>query len=594
MFEKLNREVTSPTMDRLTLRLAMLVVPMVLFRPVGLNVARWLCMASTATASLFEPSGRPSQIGSKPKAQRPERQNHAAESRTDSPILISQIVASSIAKESRAPNGNDASVVVTDNALTGTQSQRIDAPRPNELRGPQGFGHLLQVSIPAIGFGPDAEHAAPADPTQSGADAFCHTTTTSNKPDLKGEQLTRRPAFAENDEECTPSPREMSPTMADSPKTANANSTVRSIPAQALESPLPKATAQPDEHVGDLGESQKQDSLDASGEWKRIDLRGIVAQPDHLMPEMVSTPVVEPQASRAALEQARLALQSGLSLARRRAYYSARARFVEVLRIVAQSLDEQALTNRHARSLANGMSALREAGDFLPSASVLEGEMNLDGIVAAHRTPILQDVDLTNLATTRCLQEYLAYAEQELTRATGNQPVTSQALFALAKLQTLSASSQQPIQIRVARAITLYQAALVADSKNFYAANELGVLLARYGQFEDARRALQHCLRVSPQEVAWRNLADVHERLGEHQLARLALREAAIVAQRHATTELPANHPTRPEIDWVDPKTFASIQSRTWDHQAASNDSVPEGTTRRQATTNHPGIPRIR
>ena len=67
-----------------------------------------------------------------------------------------------------------------------------------------------------------------------------------------------------------------------------------------------------------------------------------------------------------------------------------------------------------------------------------------------------------------------------------------------------------------------YQAALLADDRNFRAGNELGVLLAKCGKLERAKQMFLRSLAISPQPATWHNLAKIHERLGETKLAAAA------------------------------------------------------------------------
>ena len=74
--------------------------------------------------------------------------------------------------------------------------------------------------------------------------------------------------------------------------------------------------------------------------------------------------------------------------------------------------------------------------------------------------------------------------------------------------------------------MTLYQAAVLAEPKNFLAANELGVLLAENGNLARARELLAHSARLYPAAVTLQNLAAVHVRLGEREQADQALAKA--------------------------------------------------------------------
>ena len=81
------------------------------------------------------------------------------------------------------------------------------------------------------------------------------------------------------------------------------------------------------------------------------------------------------------------------------------------------------------------------------------------------------------------------------------------------------------------------------DQTNSLAINELGVLLARCGQLEDAAQVLTQGLSIAPQPQMWHNLAMIHEKLGNAALAPKdrRQRDALAAAQRAKGEELPAS-----------------------------------------------------
>ena len=302
------------------------------------------------------------------------------------------------------------------------------------------------------------------------------------------------------------------------------------------------------------------DSLptDASARWSPIDLRNLEiskAPPRHFERRRS----VATQASPSDTLLAQDALRLGFDLARRRAFYSARARFVEALRIVSRSLDEQSASTEHATALRRGLAAFHEAADFFPRSNKPDQDVNLRSVAAGHETPIFNHVDTAGLTPEQGLREYLSFAEQELARGLGHDPIAAQALYGLGRLQTHpEANAAAPGHVQARRAITLYQAALIIDSRNYSAANELGVLLARHGQFEQAVRALRHCVALSPQATAWKNLAAVHEQMGQREQARLARREASTAA---SSSQRGMSVAPGPSVQWVDAEAFASMPS---------------------------------
>jgi hypothetical protein len=242
---------------------------------------------------------------------------------------------------------------------------------------------------------------------------------------------------------------------------------------------------------------------------------------------------IAPGALAAVEGKARQRLSTAFSLARRGAIYSARAELIGALRMIAQALDAQQRTNDHSRALAAGLQALREVDDFLPQRAQMAADVDLAHIVSGHRTLVLKDADLDRLTSLEAAQRYYTFAQQQFVAAGGGAPSTSLALFGLGKLQNGSpASGSDDETSSRAQAMVFYQAALMVDGRNFLAANELGVLLARFEHWEDARRVLQFGLSVDSQPALWRNLATVHRHLGEHELARLAQLEAGRAERR--------------------------------------------------------------
>ena len=238
-------------------------------------------------------------------------------------------------------------------------------------------------------------------------------------------------------------------------------------------------------------------------------------------------------------------------LAQRGMLYAARAELIQSLQLVAQALDVQRGTSAHASALASGLQALEEAQDFAPAPG-RHAPLNVAEITRAHQTPVLKEAE--DLSPVIAQQQYLAYAQSQLALATGNEAVASLTLFRLGKLQMAMAQHDaDPQMLHGPQAMVFYQAALAADDRNYLAANELGVLMARYGQLQEARRLLVHSVSIQPHVEAWHNLSVVHQRLGETDLATRAAHERELLAQRSPSTSLASGN-----VQWVDAKTFAA------------------------------------
>ena len=272
--------------------------------------------------------------------------------------------------------------------------------------------------------------------------------------------------------------------------------------------------------------------------------------------------------------QAQHAVQLGFELIQRRAHYSARARFIQALRVVSRSLDDQTFTTRHTSALRKALAAYEEAVDFYPTSAKPDEDVNLYMILGGHKTPVLAKADATRLTPRQCVREYMAYAEQEFTLALGNDGFASQALYGLGRLEASqeTASTSAP-QVRANRSLMLYQTAMLIDQRNYAAANELGVLLARYGKYDNAIAALQHCVKFSPEPTAWKNLANIYRRVGNHSQARMADARVHQTMARKPGTPFVAN---QTKVEWVRPESFVAMN-------ANSNMQVTRATTAPQA-----------
>jgi tetratricopeptide (TPR) repeat protein len=242
-----------------------------------------------------------------------------------------------------------------------------------------------------------------------------------------------------------------------------------------------------------------------------------------------------------------------LTMAQRGMLFSARAELLKALQWIAQGLDAEQGGNVHASALAAGLTALDEAAEFQALQAQAADARAVVAIAGRHRTPLLRGEQQTLVSPAQAQQQYLAYARSQLALAVGGLPEASQTLHQLGRLQTgLNATASGSEAMSVPRAMVYHQAALAIDPANHLAANELGVLLARCGQLAEARRLLLQSVSVRPHAEAWHNLAVVHRRLGEADLAKRAEHEWELA--RRAGRESRA---TDAGFQWVDPKAFA-------------------------------------
>jgi tetratricopeptide (TPR) repeat protein len=285
---------------------------------------------------------------------------------------------------------------------------------------------------------------------------------------------------------------------------------------------------------------------------------------------------------RAVNGRANTTIRNAFSLAQRGATYSARVEMIEALRMIAEALDMRDGTRQHSDALKRGFVALDEADDFQQRG--LAAELNLEVLVAGHQTPVLKEADLSNITPLVGLQKYLTYAQTQLAAAAGEQPTASLALYGLGRLQMDMAEADDA---GLPGAIVFHQAAVTTDSMNYKAANELGVLLARYGQYEPARQMLAHSVRVCPQAESWRNLSKIHEQLGENDLARRAIHESQLAARGVAGRNV--------GVRWVDPAALAgTIETNPGGVPAAqAREVTPPSPSRNVTREGNEGLMRL-
>ena len=262
----------------------------------------------------------------------------------------------------------------------------------------------------------------------------------------------------------------------------------------------------------------------------------------------------------AVVVQAESLVRRAFSLAEKGALYSARAEFLQAIQAISKALDARYGQPAHSRTLAEALQAIREADDFASkdTAAVAAAGLDVAALVRSHRTPVLKSHDCSTTPAVVAMQHYYRYAQQQLVRAAGGIPAASQALYGVGKVyMALADQSSTWERLHGPKAMAFHQAAQLADPNNYLAANELGALLARFGRLREARDVLQYCVMVHPVPDAWHNLAVVHERLGEFDLAGLARGELWRAQQGSPLPSSPAGGAAASFVQWVDPATFS-------------------------------------
>jgi len=262
--------------------------------------------------------------------------------------------------------------------------------------------------------------------------------------------------------------------------------------------------------------------------------------------------------------QAQAHIDYALNLAERGAVQSAQAEFIMALDLIADALDADAKseTRAHARAAQAGLTALEETKDFVPADTPHDIQLNVAQLAATHKTPVLANIDTSRMSRAEALQRYHTYATQQLAFAGGRSTIASSALYGLgraASITTAGASTRNPVA--APNAMALFQAALLIDPQNYMASNELGVLMARYGDLEGAANQLKHSLSIKPQVETWHNLATVYRRMDQPEKAEMAETERTKLAaerKRAGIAEGSADFGSRPTLQWVDADTFAA------------------------------------
>lgn len=305
----------------------------------------------------------------------------------------------------------------------------------------------------------------------------------------------------------------------------------------------------------------------ATGPWPGVAPDAMAysrSAPAVLPPGTLASPLPATQAPGKRSEQLELIAREADShsryafeLANRGAVYAARAELTAALRLVAQGLDGEERTTAHSRALTAGLTALKEVEDFVPNPSRLEGDLNLAAIVASHRTPVLRDAPIDGLTALNAMQQYLTFCQEQLAAACGREVAGSMTLYGLGKLHALLAGRQnEAVRAAAPKAMAFYQASLLVYPRNYMASNDLGVLLARAGRYQDARLALEHSVAIYRQEENWQNLAGVYRHLGQWPQAQYAEQQLAAIRLEKSGRAGGTSTATGP-VQWVDPSVMA-------------------------------------
>ncbi|MCA9178083.1 MAG: hypothetical protein KDB14_26650 [Planctomycetales bacterium] len=275
------------------------------------------------------------------------------------------------------------------------------------------------------------------------------------------------------------------------------------------------------------------------------------------LPAIVDSPTVRQALAQVEPRVAEL-VSAGMDAGRRNAAFTARDKMLDALQLLAQTADLASGSPARRARLERGILAVEESADFArggPADAVLPASR----IVAKHRSQIVSEARAAELSHLSLQRDYLEFAQASLAAVAMGSPAGSQALLGYAKY-FLGRAAAEGMHREGPRAVALCQAALMVDPANHGAANELGALFAQYGRLPEAREMLLRSLRSKPTIAGWHNLAVVHDRLGETQLAELARGEQQKLYQLEQSTH---------QVGWVDKQVFAGTYSGSADVPSA-------------------------
>jgi len=288
--------------------------------------------------------------------------------------------------------------------------------------------------------------------------------------------------------------------------------------------------------VANLEPTPEKDVRAILGSFDHETMQSVIAADENLESH---SPSIKIGISQADAQKAVHNIEYGKSLSRRGAAYAARQEFYSSLRILAQSHDKQAGGTAYTQALRNGIVAIKEAQDFIVTDTESQIGLRVPSVIETHSTKIISDELAKGMTAIEAAQRYFAYASHQLSRCGGHNVVAAEALYCLGKLHSVQANSgNDSSKLDMAKSMIYHQAAVASDPTNYRSLNELGVLYANSGRFDESKQMLKKSLRIKQLPQAWQNLSVIHQRMGEVQLAQLANREFEMVSTQAPTSDI--------------------------------------------------------
>jgi hypothetical protein len=253
-------------------------------------------------------------------------------------------------------------------------------------------------------------------------------------------------------------------------------------------------------------------------------------------------------------------LSYAFDLAQRGATYSANAEFREVLNLCALELDARDGGAKRREALHLAWLALDEAEEFNVGRSELSDAGSIRSVAAGHKTPVLNGAANRASDSIQAVQAYYAFAEERFAYSCREMPGASLAFYGLARTFVVPGTE---VAQAAGKAALLQRVALAIAPQNVLARNELGVLLAEYGQLDQAERLFRQCLATSETPETWRNLAVVYARQGNRSASQSALAAADALEGKNSSAVHPAQRPhTRPAS--AEPSSEGDEKPKFW------------------------------
>lgn len=234
----------------------------------------------------------------------------------------------------------------------------------------------------------------------------------------------------------------------------------------------------------------------------------------------------------------------------RRAYLSAMQEADQAIVRLTRVLDLKQNRFECEPTWAAAQQALREAQEFTSVNRLATDSELFTRIIQSHETPILKDVNVSELTPLAAAQHYRAYAEQCLTAASQGHPWFCELYYCLGRsLQAQAESLQAQAESNPAKAdgllhqsITYFRAAQSIDPSNVTNVNQLSYVLLRLDRPAEAFQQLQQIVQQPgcPLE-AWQNLAQASSRLGDSQSEKWAIDNYLAAKSRGVTPSGPEN-----------------------------------------------------